>query len=399
MDMPEISDSRLEYLFKRYVEGACTQPEKDELLGLIGQARFDDQLKSLMDQVWGRLSSTYQLDDEQSERILAGILAPRKVAERRISLTRYWWWSGAAAVIIVLIASTWLWHSRSRQMIQPAVTAAVAPLQTPAPAARSGVVLILGNGSSVVLDSAHNGVIAQQGGTAITKNNGRLSYTGHGTEKKAVVYNTIVTPRGGDYQVVLPDGSKVWLNAVSSLRFPTSFTGPERSVELTGEAYFEVAANSAKPFKVNAKGMEVNVLGTHFDVMAYQDEPLIRTTLLEGSVRVSDGKGQVVLVPGQQASLDRKVGGSIAVSKADLEAAVAWKNGLFLFHDTDIRSVLREISRWYDADVVYEGDVNGQLNGMISRKADLEEVFHMLEVTSNLKLAIEDKKIIVRNGK
>jgi ferric-dicitrate binding protein FerR (iron transport regulator) len=393
--MPASTDPRLEYLFKHYFEGTCTRAEKDELLGLISQARYDDQLKSLMDQVWTRLSSAYQLDEDQSERILSGILPPQSMPAKRITGMHFLRWSGVAAAILVLLAAVWMWHENSPEKIAE---------NTPRTAIQSGnnitpggnkAVLILGNGSSVTLDSAHNGIIAQQGGVAVSKLNGRLSYSEQGNGHEVTIYNTIVTPRGGEYQVVLPDGSKVWLNAASSLRFPTAFTGTARSVELTGEAYFEVAANKDRPFEVKVNGMEVKVLGTHFDIMAYHDEPVIRTTLLEGSVQVSAGSRQIVLLPGQQASLDHSGNSNIEVSRADVQAAVAWKNGLFLFHDTDIRSVLREIARWYDAEVVYKGNIRGQLNGMISRQAGLQQVFHMLEVTSNLNFTVEGKKIIV----
>lgn len=397
--MPEITDPRLEYLFKCYVDGNCSQAEKEELLGWIGQAQYDDQLKSLMDQVWTRLSSAYRLDETQSERILSGILPPRSVPEKRFSSILFSRWTGVAAAILVLIAVAWLWDIDSPEKPKeniPGITAQSHNHQIIGGGNKA--VLILGNGSSVLLDSAHNGIIAQQGGIAVSKANGALSYSGHSNGNQEIVYNTIVTPPGGQYRVVLPDGSKVWLNATSSLRFPTAFTDTTRRVELAGEAYFEVAADKEKPFKINVSGMEVNVLGTHFNIMAYHDEPVIRTTLLEGSVRVSAGNKQVVLSPGQQASVDQSGAGNIEVSKADVQAAVAWKEGLFLFHDTNISSVLREIARWYDADVVYQGNVNGRLNGMISRQAGLQEVLHMLEVTSNLKFAIEGKVIVVEAG-
>lgn len=255
--------------------------------------------------------------------------------------------------------------------------------------------LILGNGKSVVLDSVGNGIIAKQGGIPVIKLNGQLSYSGQTEESTVTLYNTILTPRGKQYRVILPDGSQVWLNAASSLRFPTRFINGIRSVELTGEAYFEIADYQDEPFVVKTNGMQVDVLGTRFNIMAYKSDADVKTTLVQGSVRVSKGNEKVILKPNEEASLENSGNNSIQVKKADIQAALAWKNGLFLFHNADIKSVLREIVRWYDVDIIYEGGVNAHLNGMISRKASLSEVLNMIEITSNIKFKVEGKKVMV----
>ncbi|HQW44934.1 MAG TPA: FecR domain-containing protein, partial [Chitinophagaceae bacterium] len=207
------------------------------------------------------------------------------------------------------------------------------------------------------------------------------------------------TPRGGQYQVTLSDGTQVWLNAASSIRFPVVFTGTERKVEITGEAYFEVAKNKAMPFKVTAGSSEVEVLGTHFNINSYTDEPYIKTTLLEGSVKVTvpasaAGQSSKILQYGQQTAVNKE--GKISVlNNADLEEAVAWKNGRFQFKSADLKTILRQISRWYDADVEYRGNVNIHFTGQLPRNDNVNKVFEKLALTGEVNFKVEGKKIIV----
>lgn len=256
-------------------------------------------------------------------------------------------------------------------------------------------VLTLADGSTIVLDSAHNGALAKQGDTRITKAGAKLEYNAASGSSKEILYNTIATPRGGQYQVELPDGSHVWLNASSSLRFPTAFTGSERRVEVTGEAYFEVAKNAAMPFVVRAGEAEVRVLGTHFNVMAYADEPTLQTTLLEGSVKFVKGNSISLLKPGQQSQL--APGSSIkVVSDVDVDKVMAWKNGLFKFQDADIATVMRSLSRWYDVEVVFQNkNINDQFLLEMPRSSKLSDVLKVLELTGDIHFDIEGKKIIV----
>jgi ferric-dicitrate binding protein FerR (iron transport regulator) len=207
--------------------------------------------------------------------------------------------------------------------------------------------------------------------------------------------NTMQTPRGGQYGVILPDGSKVWLNAASSLTYPTAFTGVDRSVQLKGEAYFEVADNKDKPFIVMVGNMQVNVLGTHFNVMAYEDENAIKTTLLEGAVKVTNGGAAHLLKPGQEGRLDRS-SDAFKLLEVDANEAIAWKNGVFQFGGASIETVMREIVRWYDVDVEYQGRTNEHFRGAISRSVNASEVFKMLELTGAVHFTIDKKKIIVK---
>jgi transmembrane sensor len=259
-------------------------------------------------------------------------------------------------------------------------------------------ILTLSNGKHIILDTANNGEIANEAGMSVTKTkNGQLIYTvneGVGQRLESTK-NTISTPNGGNYQIVLPDGSYVTLNAASSLTFPTSFNGAERSVELEGEAYFEVAKKLNMPFRVRSGQQVVEVLGTHFDINAYKDEAVIKTTLLEGSVSVQSSAASTVIKPGQQAVIAVNNYKKIIIQDADLEKELAWKNGVFSFENDDLKSIMRQIARWYDAEVIYEGDFpDDKFIGGISRNSKLSAVAKILEL-NNINLKINGKTIRV----
>ena len=256
------------------------------------------------------------------------------------------------------------------------------------------VFLTMSDGRTINLDVVANGTLP--GASSVTKQDSLLVYKVEGSSTSGVPagYNTLSTSQGGQYQVLLPDGSKVWLNAVSSLRFPTVFTGKEREVELTGEAYFEVSKNRKKPFRVNVGGIHISVLGTHFNVNAYADDHEIRTSLLEGRVKVVKDQESDFLEPGQQAVVNNKSSG-IRVRYSDMNEVMAWKHGLFEFKGADITSIMRQISRWYDVEIVYAGEVPvRRFEGKISKTAPLSDVLQILEL-SDVKFAVEAKKIIV----
>lgn len=263
--------------------------------------------------------------------------------------------------------------------------------------------LTLEDGSTIILDSASTGTIIQQGNIKVQKlKNGLVAYLINNkqvTPNDKAFYNTISTPRGGEYQVTLSDGTKVWLDAASSIRFPIVFTGNERKVSITGEAYFEVAKNEKMPFKVKAGLSEIEVLGTHFNVNAYEDEAFVRTTLLEGKVKISaptlkSGTSPKFLLPGHQADL-HKDGNIKVITNADTEAAVAWMKGYFQFKSADMHSILRQVSRWYDADIVYNGNVNTHFTGQLNKNLDVLKLFKTLSLTNEVTFRTEGKKIIV----
>lgn len=304
--------------------------------------------------------------------------------------------TAAAAVLIVLAAGLYFYLPGWRQATNQHHLKAgdFAPGSTKA-------ILILSNGTKIDLQKGANGIIARQGNTSIKKTAaGQLVYHAppSGTAgQETPEYNLIQIPRGGEYQLVLPDGSRIWLNAASSLRYPAKFSGKERIVELTGEAYFEVAKNAAMPFKVQTKGMLVEVLGTHFNMEAYPEEAIAKTTLLEGSVKVwntKQGRQQhsEILKPGEQAVLKN---GLLDVQNVDTDAAVAWKNGLTYFDQADIKSIMRQVSRWYNVEVEFKGDLSGRtFTGKIPRSANLSKVLKVLEL-SDIHFKMAGETIVV----
>jgi transmembrane sensor len=254
--------------------------------------------------------------------------------------------------------------------------------------------LVLADGSEIALDDAQNGALAKQGGTTVSKNKGQVQYDKSGQVSSEVLYNTISTPRGGQYQIQLPDGSLVWLNSLSSVRFPTSFNGAEREVEITGQVYFEIVKNTAKPFVVQVNDAQVHVLGTHFDVMAYSDEQTVATTLLEGGIKFVKGDAINVLQPGQQAQLNKE--GQISVhSGINLGKVVAWKNGFFDFDGENIETIGKQLSRWYDVEMVYDKKVSEIFKAEIPRNTQFSDVLKALELTGKVHFKIQGRKVIV----
>ncbi len=258
-------------------------------------------------------------------------------------------------------------------------------------------VLTLSNGSKIDLNSLKNGAITAQPGTHIVKQGGQLDYKAVAGNQGStqISYNTLATPKGGQYQLTLADGTKVWLNAASSLKFPTKFSGSERIVELTGEAYFEVAKNEKQPFKVKSNRQVVQDIGTQFDINSYTDEDAVSTTLVEGSVRIYDAKGQTTIKPGQQYLLRADESGEVK-NNIDVDEITAWKNGMFQFNNADIKTIMRQISRWYNIDVEYQGKVpSSTFHGRISRNSNASAVLKILEL-SGINFSIERGKIIVK---
>lgn len=262
-------------------------------------------------------------------------------------------------------------------------------------------ILKLASGAVILLDTAKSGILAREGNVPIFKTGtGRLVYqhTSSGIQSaSAAAYNIISTPRGGQYQLVLPDGTQVWLNAASSLRYPTLFSGAHRDVTLTGEAYFEVVKDKAHSFRVLINKQEVEVLGTHFNINGYTDECSVKTTLTEGSVKVSTQRKTVWLQPGEQADVPDGNPELASVSKVDVSNVMAWKNGNFQFENAEVSFIMRQVARWYDVDIVYSGiPSKKRFTGTISRIVPLADLLTMLGYTG-LDFKISGFKIIVSN--
>ena len=394
MQLPE----NILLLIEKYHAGTDTPEEKSRLNEWYHS--FDDSEAEL---TANENDTKQQLADRIKNRLLETIRHEYKSKVTRFRRT--WQIPAAAAVILILfsIGTYFMFSSKLRE--QEIVKKAPAKIQLKNDIAPGGnkAVLTLADGSTIVLDSASNGTISKQGNIKVQKlNSGLLAYTINGhqvTENDDVFFNTISTPRGGQYQVTLADGTKVWLNAASSIRFPVVFTGRERRVEITGEAYFEVAKNKTMPFKVKATSSEIEVLGTHFNVNAYNDEASIKTTLLEGKVKVSvpalgANQSPRFLEPGQQARVNKE-GKINVIENADTQEAMAWMHGHFQFKSADLKTILRQISRWYDVDVEYNGNINLHFTGQLTRNKNVSQIFKELALTRQVHFKIDNKTIIV----
>ena len=414
-----IPPERLDHLLRQYAAGTCTRKELLELFETIRDAQQDTLLNDSLHMLWQEIGAGESLPILDKEKLfyqISGKTAKQPLPHpgriRAIPRQKAFRIGVAAAVILaILTGGIALWHTGDHP--RPTIVQRNTPSSHDIAPGGNKAVLTLADGSHIVLDSARKGDLSQQGVTRVIKlDSARLVYreakkTNDGTATAGstdIGYNTIQTPRGGQYQVVLADGTQVWLNAASSLKFPTRFDGKERVVDLAGEAYFEVAHGTA-PFKVHilnatGDGGVVEVLGTHFNINAYADEPAIKTTLLEGSVLVLKGQEKKLLKPGQQAQVLPNTAGSGSstihlIPDADTEEAVAWKNGYFQFEGADLETVMRQLSRWYNMDVSYEGPMpEHQFAGQMQRGLYLSEVLRILEA-SNIHFRIEGKKVVV----
>ena len=398
MGMIENND-QIVRLIGKYLETSLDEAEQRTLDEWLNAAEDNRRLfRELTDpqQVSRGLRRFYAYDSNRiSQKIAEEIPAfavPAPAPVHRLHFLRRWGW--AAAAVLFLGAGAWYWAAQERT-VHPHVAAAPAEI----PPGREGAILTLSDGRKVVLDSLANGVIAQQHGTDVVLSNGQLTYNDAGSDASATAYNTMTTPRGRQFRVTLPDGTKAWLNAASSVRYPVAFTGSERKVDITGEVYFEVAKDASKPFLVNAADKAaITVLGTSFNVNAYGNEKNIIATLLTGAVKVSaPGSNEPVLRPGQQASVSRS-GGKVQVLDANLDKTMAWKNGLFNFEGASIEDVMRQLERWYDISVVYENGIPDiTFLGEINRQIALPDLLEILRRT-DVGFRIEGRTLIVLNN-
>ena len=412
---------RIADLIKKHLQDELTEDERMELDAWVSQSEANRQFFHRFEDPAYVARELQLMSMADTDTALAKTLEQLGLREETRVRPLFRKYAVAAAVLLVIsTAAWWFLHTKPNHnniaVVPPAAAKDVA-------AGTDKAILTLADGSRILLDSAANGQLAKQGAVQVLKKDGQLKYSPAYAKASAgdaaVIYNTVSTPRGGQYQLVLQDGTKVWLNAASTLKFPTSFSGKERKVELSGEGYFEVAPVTPEgghqkiAFKVVTDKQEVEVLGTHFNVMAYNDEPQAKTTLLEGKVRVSattgpdaskskdgqrtaaNGQRTTILSPGQQAQLAQS--GSIKVDDhADIDQAVAWKNGMQSFHDADIQTIMRQVSRWYNIDVQYEGNIPSvELTGKIPRTISLKRLLEALELNSNLHFQLANGKVTV----
>jgi transmembrane sensor len=421
-----MSQPRIKYLLKQHSGDGLTSAEMAELAIILKETELGDEVRAVLQEILNETPNDERIQTQNWQPLLAKIVSvdqfpAKQVSAHRIHFLRRRFFRYAAAVVIVFGIGAYFWTTNKFANDNRQVQTDVLP-------GGDKAVLTLADGSKIVLDSAANGNLAQQGNAAIVKlANGQIAYKLKGLAGSDVMMNTMATPKGGQYQLTLPDGSKVWLNAASSITYPVAFVQNTRSVKVTGEVYFEVAKNKEKPFIVDIDGKSsVQVLGTSFNVNSYEDEGSINTTLIEGSVKVMLGSTNAVLKPGQQAqisttavaavmndSLDpgkgvhafpprksdgqpRNTAGIVVISNPDIDQVLAWKNGLFNFNGSDLRGVMRQLQRWYDIEVQYNGSVdNGAFRGRIYRNVHLSDVLDILQEAGGVKFKLEGKTLVV----
>jgi transmembrane sensor len=374
-----VKREQIQYLLQQHLDGTITESESALLADALLEQGETEELELALQEMAMGSDKDPSYKKERWEDMVSGILS---TSQKKRPL-RFLQFAAAAMVLGIIATGIYFWNTGEKKTGTTYVKNDVAPGSNKA-------VLILGDGSRVALDSSGNQVL-RQGTIAIHQQGGQLQYDQQGTET-SVSYNTLSTPRGGQFQIILPDGTKVWLNAASSLRYPTAFTGSERKVEITGEAYFEVAKNAAMPFRVKISNeAAVEVLGTHFNINAYADEAAIRATLLEGKIKVMD----VVLSPGEQAQITTDIN---ILRHVDTSAVMAWRYGLFNFEGQNLKEVMRQLSRWYDIEVIYEGTVPDIVfGGKMLRNINLSQLLKVLEDAEVHFTLEEGRKLIISN--
>ncbi|RZS75155.1 FecR family protein [Pseudobacter ginsenosidimutans] len=383
---------RLQYLYDRYETGACTHRERLELMELAAmpehEAFFKERIDAAMINVaYDEATILSLLPNKRAEEIFEEILRQPVLVRRKALTLRYW--AAAAAILLVLAAGAYLWFSSTASKMGPQSSLAMEIMP-----GKDGAILTLADGKQIVLDSIASGIIGSQNGAQLTLTNGQLAYGSSGQINHTMEYNTISTPKGRQFRLLLSDGTMVWLNAASSLKYPTIFTGKERQVTVSGEVYFEVAKNTKMPFRVSVnEKATIDVLGTSFNVEAYSNEGAINTTLLEGSIRaavvpagVGGNAANKVLKPGQQAQISNTptdpgaVPGITVIDNIDIEKVMAWKNGFFNFEGASLAEVMKQLERWYDIEVIYEkGIPDKKLMGKMTRDITLNGLLAGLE--------------------
>ncbi len=387
-------------LLEKWAHGKISPQEAIELINYLqNDATNRLLLQQLQKEFQPAMDHPDTLPPELSEKLKHEILKkiePARVIPLEAGSSRVNWRRVAAAVLILALGAASYFIFRGNEPPKELVTNSKELPGNDVEAGAHKAILTLANGTQIELDDKTKGQLVIPGMGSVTNNDGKLVYDNPSVETSEMVYNTLSSARGQSYSLVLSDGSKLWLNAASSVRFPVVFTGKERIVEITGEVFFEVAKDARKPFKAKVKDMEIEVLGTRFDINAYPDELTVNTTLIEGAVKVSANNSEIRLSPGQQSQLLSN-GNLQVVKNVNTDEIVAWKDGYFHFENADLHSILRQFSRWYDIEVVYEGELkNRKFLAIVSRNSSLASVLKMLNA-NNVQFRIEGKKLIVQS--
>jgi len=374
---------RIAGLLKQSHQQKLTDQERAELDNWFHQLKGDTaDLENWVAEAGGEEKLAAQLLDRFNQKL-----------SKKHQGKRYLYYGIAASLLLIFsVGLLFRQHTAPIQQTPAFVKKVTAP-------GGNRALLTLSDGKQIDLNGQATGYVGVEAGAKIYKTaSGRLVYNGDAVAKASIAYNTLTIPRGGQYEIELPDGTKVWLNADTKLRYPTHFSGNERKVELTGEAYFEVAHNKAMPFKVVTTNQEVTVLGTHFNVKGYADDDRIATTLLEGSVNVLNKASGLSrkLIPGKQSTVAQH-SGTIDVQSVRLEQVMAWKNGYFIFENEDIGSIMKLIGRWYDVDIDFKQGQTTSFGGTFSKSTDLNDLLKSFEAISNLRFKVQGRRVTVSN--
>ncbi|NLU95539.1 FecR family protein [Chitinophaga sp. Ak27] len=382
--------SRFRYLFERYYAQQCTPEEQHELMELMAQSAHDEALKQLLDELLLQATDNDQtMPDDTASNMLQEIMQTNAApAPARVHTFPVWKRLTVAACTLVAAATAgYIIYTRSHTSTNKPMASVHAPRPK-----NEHARLVMGNGEEIDLDHTTATDVDVQSGVSVSKKGNVLAY--NSAPSVVPTINTVYTNKGGIYQLILPDGTKAWLNAASSISFPTAFKDSTREVTIRGEVYFDIAQQANQPFIVKTNNMKVAVLGTAFNIKAYEEENIC-TTLLEGAINVSSGSITRKMQPGQQALINREHTG-ISISRVDTDVAVAWKSGRFEFND-NIKTIMRELARWYDLTVVYEGATTDKsFAGSFSRHDSLKDILRQLELTGSIHFDIADKTITVR---
>ena len=372
------------------MQDAASEEEVNDLFEELSRNTDSKEWEALIAEITMTAENNSGYNKERWEPLISKIIEHGNAPVRYINGHGRWWWAAACIILLLGTGSYFLFSNKPKNHIEVAKTAV--PTDVKAPASNNAVIT-LANEKQIVLDSAGNGTLALQGNVNVVKlADGQIAYSGKSSD---VMYNTLTNPRGSRVvNLMLSDGSKVWLNAESTLKYPTAFIGTERKVEITGEAYFEVAKNPDMPFYVTREIVNIKVLGTHFNVNAFEDDDSnIKVTLLEGAVKINNRNSKAFLKPGQQALVSNELK---VVDDVDLDKVMAWKNGYFQFDKASLQSVLKQVSRWYDVEVIYQGKNRPkEFIGKIQRDLSLSEILKFLEIY-NINFTIEEKKLIIK---
>jgi transmembrane sensor len=401
--MPK-EDKYISDLLHAWVQDNLNAHQTEELFQYLSNhpQQSERLLQELTETYKNKMINAPLLKEEISQRMLQGLLtkinAVPVIPIRQSRPGNRKRWAAAAAILLIAGSFTYLMIDRQPKTIPKQVFVNPQHTEKDALPGFDGAVLTTASGNEIILDNTTNGIVSKEGNTEAIKQTNQLVYNESSKALPEVeTYNTLRTQKGRKFQLILADGTKVWLDAASSLTYPIAFAGMQRKVKATGQVYFEVAKDPAKPFIVEAAGTSVQVLGTHFNVNAYDDETTMKTTLLEGIIKITRNNNSSMLKPGQQAVINVSEPGPIKVNNAvDLDAVMAWKNGLFQFTNADLTTVLRQLSRWYDMDIVYEGKIpKREFEGKIGRDLNLSQVLKLLEKVQ-VRFRIEGNKLIAQ---